>query len=111
MPHASIRGALPLSEIWNKFEPAGDVDGSAVLQLESAFLRKDHGQLLILALAIENGVSQRFFIVIGNKGDQTIVRCQQHHAPQKTRGVKTLLNRVVKLLTDEGAEVEQSNLD
>ncbi|MDE0960836.1 MAG: hypothetical protein OSB09_08655 [Planctomycetota bacterium] len=110
MPHAILQGGSSIPALWENFEPHQEVSGSAVLQLEAAFLRKDRCQLLILALAIENGVTQRFFIVVAKKGDNIAIRCQHHQAFEKTSGVQTLVATVVKKLVAGGAVVQQTNL-
>ncbi|MDE0958363.1 MAG: hypothetical protein OSB12_06985 [Planctomycetota bacterium] len=110
MPHAILRGGTSIAELWENFEPHQEVSGSEVLQLEAAFLRKDRSQMLVLALAIENGVTQRFFIVVGMKGQKIAIRCQQHQAFEKTSGVKSLVTHVVKTLVAAGAVVQKTNL-
>jgi hypothetical protein len=110
MPHAILRGGSSIADLWENFEPHREMSGSDVLQLEAAFLRKDRSQMLILALAIENGVTQRFFIVVGMKGQKIAIRCQHHQAFEKTSGVKTLVAQVAKMLVAGGAVVQQTNL-
>ena len=110
MPHAILRGGTSIADLWEKFEPHQELSGSEVLQLEAAFLRKDRSQMLVLALAIENGVTQRFFIVVGMKGKKITIRCQQHLAFEKTRGVKSLVAQVVKTLVAAGAVVQKTDL-
>ena len=67
MPHAVISGAPPLDQFWHGFEPYQQVNGSEVRNLLAAYLRSDATQLLVLALAIELGVTQRFLIVVEQK--------------------------------------------
>ncbi len=111
MPHAVLRGGLPLSRVWEQIEPVQEVSGSDVLQLEGAFLRHDRAQLLLMGLVIEQGVRQHFFISIAEKGDRISVSCQKQLSLEKTPGVKKLVSRVVQYLIEEGATVEKSNLE
>jgi Asp-tRNA(Asn)/Glu-tRNA(Gln) amidotransferase A subunit family amidase len=110
MPHAILRGGTSIADLWENFEPHKELSGSDVLQLEAAFLRKDRSQMLVLALAIENGVTQRFFIVVGMKGQKIAIRCQHHQAFEKTSGVQALVAQVVKTLVAAGAVVQKTNL-
>ncbi|MEE2883019.1 MAG: hypothetical protein VYD70_04775 [Planctomycetota bacterium] len=110
MPHAVISGAPPLDQFWHGFEPYQQVNGSEVRNLLAAYLRSDTTQLLVLALAIELGVTQRFLIVVEQKKTNTVVRCQQHHPVEKTAGVKALVAQVAIRLIEGGGTLEKTNL-
>ena len=110
MPHAVITGAPPLEQIWRGFEPQQEVQGSEVRNLQGAYLRSDRTQLLVLALVIELGATQRFLFVVEQKKTSTVVRCQLHHPVEKTAGVKALLARVARLLIEAGGSLEKTNL-
>ena len=110
MPHAVITGAPSLEQIWRGFEPQQEVLGSDVRNLQGAYLRSDGTQLLVLALVIELGVTQRFMIVVEQKKTSTVVRCQLHTPVEKTAGVKALVERVARMLIDGGGSLEKTNL-
>ena len=110
MPHAVIAGAPPLEQIWKGFQPQQEVLGSDVRNLQGAYLRADGTQLLVLALVIELGVTQRFMIVVEQKKTSTVVRCQLHTPVEKTAGVKALVERVARMLIDGGGSLEKTNL-
>lgn len=110
MPHVVVSGAPSLDQFWREFEPYQEVNGPEVRNLLAAYLRADATQMLILALAIELGVTQRFLIVVEQKKSTTVIRCQQHTPVEKTDGVKTLVAKVASLMIERGATLEKTNL-
>ncbi|MGE4618628.1 MAG: hypothetical protein AAEJ04_02325 [Planctomycetota bacterium] len=110
MPHAIISGGPALCKVWKGFEPFQAIEGSSVRNLLGAYLRTDETQLLVLALVIELGVTQRFLIVVEQKKENIVVRCQQHDSVEKTAGVKALVAEVANLFIVGGGSVVKTNL-
>lgn len=112
MPHAIFEPAPPLEELWDAFTPFKEVrDDGTVLEVNSAFLRRDGDMLLVRALVFELGPPQNFFVLCDRNGNQVTVRAEQSTQTPITEGVKQLVAEVARQYRALGGVVTRTNLD
>ncbi len=112
MPHVILSPEVDPEEYFLRFEPWKEArsDGT-ILEVRSAYLRRDRQVVLLQAISLELGPAQHFFVAVEKKRKQVTVRCHPHPSPARTEGVKDIIAKVARDLVGQGARVEKTNLD
>lgn len=103
MPHVVVERPLALRDYVERFEPLVHKEGDTVSKASEAYLSRSGSSALLKAVVVDDGQTQRFFILLSEKPEQVTVKLLRMTDPDKTRGVKQLLALVAKDLVDHSA--------
>jgi hypothetical protein len=101
-----LEGSADLELFYSSFQPTQERSEQEILKTQDIFISKDKKAILIEAIAIEDGSSQRFFIQVGVKENRTSIRLYPGTDPIKTPGVKKLLAIVAKQIREQHQTLE-----
>ena len=112
MPHVVIAEGPEPTAVYESFEPGSAIrEGTTVLELGWAYLRRDGETVLIQATAVELGPPVHFFVAVERKRQRITVRCFPHPHVERTDGVKKLVAEVARRVLADGGRVTKTNLD
>ncbi|MFH0795072.1 MAG: hypothetical protein V2A74_13690 [bacterium] len=86
-----IETNLPLGEFCDRYEPLLEKTDSWVVKTQEIYLGRTRQACLIEGVAVENGYTQRFYLLLTQKQNQILVRLAPLTDPEKTDGVKRLV--------------------
>lgn len=113
MPHVVVEQALPLKDYVAGFRPIVFKEGATVCKATEAYLSQSEGSALIEALVVEEGRSQKFFVLVTARSGRATVQLLRLTDPDKTPGVKRLIGLVAKDLKERspGASFGPTNIE
>lgn len=100
MPHVVVERPVKLRDYVAGFRPLAHKEATTVCKATEAYLNSTGTTALVEAVVIEEGLPQKFFVLVSEKPRQATVRLARPDGPERTRGVKRLLALVAKDLLD-----------
>jgi len=97
MPHVVIEGPTRVSDYAQHFVPITQREGADLIKVERFYLHLKGHSALLETLVIEQGVSQKFYVILSDKGNnQLSVHLDPLTDPNKTPGVKKALALIAR---------------
>ncbi len=106
LPHVVLNGKISVEEIFDKLNPLFIKNPDGILKTKEAYLEKNKKDILIDALAIENGKKTVFLALISGREDSVVVRLYPQFDVEKTDGVKRILAELAKQMLQTFAELK-----
>ena len=112
MPHVVVEGAGDLRGFADGFAPIEERDQTGIRRTADVLVSTRGSRVLIEAVVVETGRTQRFFVSVSNHEHGAAVRLEPLTDPEKTAGVKRLLAAVAGRLAAHfpGARYSKTNL-
>ncbi|MCX8043269.1 MAG: hypothetical protein N3B18_03995 [Desulfobacterota bacterium] len=98
MPHVVLEGAVDLQRFCSEYCPSTHPIAGGLVKLKRAYVSTTADEILIEAVAIEEGHAQRFLVQILVRESRTTVKLYSGIDPEKTEGVKTTVALVARQL-------------
>jgi tRNA (guanine-N7-)-methyltransferase len=113
MPHVVVERPVKLRDYVAGFRPLVHKEGTTVCKATEAYLNSAGTAALVEAVVIEEGLPQKFFVLVSEKPTQATVRLARPESPERTRGVKRLVALVARDLMDRsaGASYGSTNIE
>lgn len=112
MPHVVIEEALDLRAACAGIKPSVVRNGGEILKVVDLYLNQSGRTALVDCVAIEEGHSQSFFVLLSQKDRQITVRLLPATDPEKTPAVKRLMALIARQLHEliGGSHFGKTNL-
>ena len=91
MPHVVIEGPVSLETVFHSFEPISVREGESILKVKDALCNLARTKVLFDCIAVEDRISQSFYIAVTQKGAKTSVHLDALTDPEKNDSIKRLL--------------------
>jgi hypothetical protein len=113
MPHIVLENINDTKEAYEAVSPFAKKTEGGILKVMDKYINAKEQSVLIESLAIENGVTQNFFIQLSPKKTSLTVRLLPLTDPEKTKGVKCIMAHIAKQIkdTDESITYGKNNLE
>ncbi len=98
MPHIILEGPVDIRQFLATYRPLILKDRGAILKLQHAYLSTAGDEVLLEALAKEDGPPIRFLVQILIRDTATTVKIYPGIDPEKTAGVKRIIALVARQL-------------
>jgi hypothetical protein len=106
LPHVVLNGKTSVEEIFDKLNPLFIKNPEGILKTKEAYLEKNKKDIIVDALAIENGKKTVFLALISGREDGVVVRLYPMFDVEKTDGVKRILAELAKQLLQTFPELK-----
>lgn len=112
MPHVVIEEALDLPAVCSRLQLSTSRQGAEILKVVDLYQNRAGRMALVDCVAIEEGKSQSFFVLLSQKDRQITVRLLPATDPEKTPGVKRLMASLARQIHDlvPGSRFGKTNL-
>ena len=112
MPHVVIDGEIDLGAYAQRFAHLHITNTRDVLRTEAVYVERAGRALLIQALAVEAGRTQRFYVRVSAQEHGAGVRIDPLSRPERSEGVKRIVAEIGAdlLARSPGAKVRTTNL-
>jgi len=105
MPHVILEGPVDIKQFLASYRPVVLKGPGEILRLQHAYLSTTADEVLLEALAKEDGPPVRFLVQILVRGTATTVKIYPGIDPEKTAGVKKIIALIARLLKDQNPAV------
>ena len=105
MPHIVLEKAKSVKDCYDAIEPSVHKIENGILKITDKYVNEKENSALIESVTVEAGKAQSFFIQLSSKGDAVTVRLLPLTDPEKTKGVKTLMGLVAKIIKDSNIDI------
>lgn len=113
MPHIVLQNINSSKTAFDAVEPfIKKIDGG-ILKVVDKYINASEQSVLVESLAIEDGVSQNFFIQLSQKKSSLTVRLFPLTDPEKTNGVKLIMATIAHQIKSRESAIEygKNNLE
>ena len=113
MPHAVLKGSVELEEVFRRLKPVFVKTERGILKATDAYIDRAKRSVIVDSIAIEEGESVRFLMLLSQREDGLVVRLFPVPDVEKTEGVKRVLAETARQLmrTFPDLELGETNLD
>jgi len=105
MPHVTLEGSVDIREFLAGYRPVVLKGPREILKLQHAYLSTTDDEVLIEALAKEDGPAVRFLVQILIRDAVATVKIYPGNDPEKTLGVKKIIALVARRLKEQNPAV------
>jgi hypothetical protein len=105
MPHVVLNGEVTAEDVFSAALAIFIREEGLILKTGLKYIDEDKRNIIVEALAIEQGSKREFLIMVSQREDGVVVRLHPMLEIEKTAGVKRLLAETAKQIIDELPEV------
>lgn len=100
MPHVVLEGRLDIQRFCTVYQPLVHRESDKILKLQHAYVSTTRDEVLIEAVALQDGHPQRFLVQVLVRDNRATVKLYPGTDPEKTDAVKKTVALVARQLMD-----------
>lgn len=105
MPHVVLEGHLNLQRFSAVYQPLVHQEADKIVKLQHAYVSTTSDEVLIEAVALQDGFAQRFLVQVLVRDTRATVKLYPGTDPEKTDAVKRTIALVARQLKDCSPDV------
>ncbi len=103
MPHVVIEGPVSLEIFFQSFKSISIRRDESILKVKDALCNRAKTKILLECIAMEDKISQSFYVAVTQKGGKTSIHLDALTDPEKNDSIKRLLAIIAQQIKAQNA--------